>query len=104
MTHPFANARSRNYHAALVSKMARVLGVDLTQARETRTLPDDQWRDAVLRCTQCAQPADCQTWLSDHDEPSSDPAHTPHAPGYCENRQFLKRLAQTQHDSDMSNL
>lgn len=83
--------KTLNRHAALMNRMAQVLGVDLTGAMETRHLSGEDWRAAVIRCTSCSDPAGCQHWLADHD--AQDGAARPSAaPDYCNNRLMMARL------------
>jgi len=83
-----------NRHAALMNRMAQVLGVDLTEAMAQGQLSGEEWREAVVRCTGCDDPTACIHWLADHDAPEDHGgAATAHeAPGYCNNRLMMARL------------
>ncbi|AMY68436.1 DUF6455 family protein [Frigidibacter mobilis] len=90
-------ARTLNRHAALVSRMAETLGLDLTQATREGRLSADAWRDAVLACTGCADPGDCMIWLADRHEAGAEAP-----PDYCRNAGLMAELARvaTQEVSD----
>ncbi|MGD9918157.1 MAG: DUF6455 family protein [Paenirhodobacter sp.] len=86
--------KTLNRHAALMNRMAQVLGVDLTEAMAKRHLSGDEWREAVIRCTSCCDPESCQHWLADHDAPEAHDgeATAEVAPEYCNNRLMMARL------------
>ena len=73
-------------HAALVDRMANALGVDLEEAVLRGDMPVDAVGDAVLRCTGCTNPQNCESWL-----PSSDEKRNA-APGYCRNNELWATL------------
>jgi hypothetical protein len=75
-------------HADLVDRMAGTLGVDLEQAMMEGRMNVDQLGDAVLSCTGCSNPEDCRHWLEGHKGQIAE-----EAPGYCRNRDMLKRLS-----------
>ncbi|WP_126974523.1 DUF6455 family protein [Frigidibacter oleivorans] len=81
--------RKLNEHAGLVSQMARTLGIDLMQAMVDGRLTAEDWRDAVMACTGCAEPGDCHRWLAERQETG---AAAP--PAYCRNGDLMGRLAQ----------
>ncbi|MBW0156689.1 DUF6455 family protein [Sedimentimonas flavescens] len=83
-----------NRHAALMNRMAEVMGVDLTDAMAKSVLSGTEWRDAVVRCTGCSDPEGCLHWLSQQDAPEDhDGAATAGAaPGFCNNRLLMGRL------------
>lgn len=56
-------SRTLHRHAALVSRMAETLGLDLTDALAHGVLTGEQWREAVLRCTGCDDPDACLSWM-----------------------------------------
>lgn len=89
-------ARTLNRHAALMNRMAQVLGVDLTEAMAQNLLSGEDWRGAVVRCTGCSDPEGCQHWLAAHDAPEDhDGAATAEAaPHFCNNRLMMARLAE----------
>lgn len=72
-------------HATLVDDMASKLGVDLQERALDGSLSVDELSDAVLRCTQCSNPAHCEGWLSARDSVSE-------TPDYCRNTELLKQL------------
>lgn len=73
-------------HADLVDRMAGAVGVDLEQAMMEGRLTADQLGDAVLSCTGCSKPGECNHWLEGQD------ATAPEAPDYCRNSDMFKRL------------
>lgn len=85
--------KTLNRHAALVNRMAQVLGVDLTEAMGKGKLSGEDWREAVVRCTGCTAPETCTVWLSERPAPEDieGPAAAA-APHYCNNRLMLARL------------
>ncbi|MDF2141580.1 DUF6455 family protein [Paenirhodobacter sp. CAU 1674] len=83
-------ARTLNRHAALMNRMAEVLGVDLTEAMAKGQLSGEGWREAVVRCTSCDDPTACQHWLAGHDGDEG----AAEAPDYCNNRLMMARLRQ----------
>lgn len=86
--------KTLNRHAALMNRMAQVLGVDLTEAMAMRHLSGEQWREAVVRCTNCDAPAACLHWLSEQTAPEEHPgtASAAGAPDYCNNKVMMARL------------
>jgi len=85
--------KTLNRHAALVNRMAQVLGVDLTEAMSKGKLSGEDWCEAVVRCTGCTAPETCMAWLSERPAPEDieGPAAEA-APHYCNNRLMLARL------------
>ncbi|TDK41242.1 DUF6455 family protein [Antarcticimicrobium luteum] len=73
------------HHAALLDRMAGALGIDLEEAALSGRLTVDEISDAVLRCTGCAGPAHCTSWLAMRVGARA-------APGYCRNRDLMARL------------
>lgn len=73
-------------HTALLHRMAAALGVDLEDAALNRDVDMSQIADAVLRCTECSNPAHCSLWLDDHPDGAAD------TPGYCRNRALIRDL------------
>ena len=71
-------------HADLVSGMAARTGTDLGDALIEGRLTPDRLRAAVLRCTACAAPGDCERHLA------SDGTDVP---GYCRNAGLFAALA-----------
>ncbi|WP_343116740.1 DUF6455 family protein [Ostreiculturibacter nitratireducens] len=80
-------AKAINRHAALMNRMGEELGLYLNEALADGTLPVETWRGAVVRCTGCSDPEDCQRWLADHAETGAE-----EAPGYCRNRGLMESL------------
>ncbi|MFT4151023.1 MAG: DUF6455 family protein [Paracoccaceae bacterium] len=69
----------------LTRGMARVLGVDLTDAVVEGWLSRPELGAMVDRCGACPHEARCLDWLSRH-------VSAPALPGYCRNRQALEAL------------
>lgn len=85
--------KTLNRHAALVNRMAQVLGVDLTEAMGRGKLSGEDWREAVVRCTGCTAPEACTVWLSERPAPEdAEGVAASAAPHYCNNRLMLARL------------
>lgn len=82
------DARTLNRHAALVSRMAETLGLDLTQVMREGRLQSEAWRDAVLDCTCCTAPEACMAWLAERHETGAEAP-----PDYCRNAGLMARLA-----------
>ena len=82
------NRETLKRHAALVDRMAEARGLDLEEEilRGRMTLSDLD--DAVLRCTGCAEPGNCEHWLAGRDRtaPAED------TPDYCRNRDLFAGL------------
>ena len=51
-------------HAALVDRMANARGVDLEEEILRGNLSNPDLDDAVLACTGCTDPGNCETWLA----------------------------------------
>jgi len=85
-----SKARNLNRHAAMMNRMAQVMRVDLSAEMAQGRVSGEDWKDALVRCTGCAQPEACTLWLSEHDP--EDEALLIEPPHYCENRLMLKRL------------
>ncbi|QGX99177.1 hypothetical protein EI983_13235 [Roseovarius faecimaris] len=73
-------------HADLVDRMANTLGVDLEEVMMEGRMTMDQLGDAVLSCTGCSCPGDCETWLAARQGSADE------APDYCRNADMLVRL------------
>jgi len=73
-------------HARLVDQMADALGVDVEEKVMSGLLDPEEVVDAVLRCTACTNPEDCEQWLETQDRPVED------TPDYCRNTQLLREL------------
>lgn len=71
-------------HADLLGRMAASRGVDLCEQAVAGELSMDEMAEAVLRCTGCGQPDQCNDWLADA---------TGTLPDYCRNRALLHRLS-----------
>lgn len=72
-------------HAALVDRMAQTVGVDLEEAVLQGTARFDDLAEAVLRCTQCSDPAHCAEWLEEDRQRDATPA-------YCRNKDLFAAL------------
>lgn len=73
-------------HAALLDNMANTLGIDLEEAAICGAFPMDEIPEAVLQCTQCANPEKCTRWMEQH------PDGAELTPNYCRNREVLQAL------------
>ena len=73
-------------HAALVDHMATAQGVDLEEQIMRGRMTVTELEDAVLRCTACTNPDDCQHWLAN---PTNEGAA---APDYCRNAEMFSDL------------
>ncbi len=73
-------------HARLVDRMATALGIDLEEAGMRGDLPTSELTDAVLRCTGCADPEQCERWLDEHAQGAED------TPGQCRNSDLFRQL------------
>ena len=86
--------RTLNRHAALMNRMAETLGIDLEEALRRGKISSAEWRDALVDCVGCDDPASCVHWLAEHGAPEDrlkQPAEE-HAPGFCNNRLMMDRL------------
>jgi hypothetical protein len=77
--------KSLRLHAGLVDDMANILDVDLEEATIRGDVSLDQLSEAVLRCTDCPNPDNCQTLLAQ----ASSLSRTPE---YCRNKDLLHKL------------
>jgi hypothetical protein len=79
-------------HAALVDRMASAVGLDLEEAVLRGSLPADELPELVLRCTGCANPGGCETFLT---TPAAQKGAVPVAdiPYYCRNAGVFDDLA-----------
>ncbi|WP_339109973.1 DUF6455 family protein [Thioclava sp. GXIMD4216] len=84
--------RTLNKHAALVSRMGDVVGVDFTQAKAKGLMSDTGWSETVTRCTKCANPQACQGFLAAQEAPEDREGVVAQAPDYCNNRLLMSRL------------
>ncbi|MDF1802980.1 DUF6455 family protein [Thalassovita sp.] len=73
-------------HARLVDHMADALGVDIEEKVMAGLLDPEEVADAVLRCTACTNPDDCEHWLETQDRPVKE------TPDYCRNAELLREL------------
>jgi hypothetical protein len=73
-------------HAALMAKMATILGTDLDDAELRGDLPPEMRDDMLSACAGCAEPGNCARWLA-------RTAQAEAAPDYCRNRDILHSLA-----------
>ncbi|MFD2174487.1 DUF6455 family protein [Rhodobacter lacus] len=86
--------KTLNRHAALMNRMAQVLGINLTERMIAGKISGEEWREAVVRCTNCSDPGECMHWLAEHAEAGTDPNAPPiaAAPSYCTNKMMMARL------------
>lgn len=74
-------------HARLVEHMADALGVDLVENLMEGVLTPEELDAAVLSCTGCPNPEDCDHWLETHDDGRAE-----ETPDYCRNAQLFREL------------
>ena len=60
-------------HFFLTRSVARVLGVNLTDAMRDGQLSPDRYAKIVTRCRGCTKPEACQTWLATRDSAPDGP-------------------------------
>ena len=75
-------------HAGLVDQMANTLGLDLEEAMFEGRMDTEDVSDAVLSCTGCAHPDECENWLNKQTG-SGGPAVPPQ---WCRNADLFERL------------
>ena len=80
------SASTLKRHANLVDRMANHLGIDLEESALRGRLTISEIDDAVLRCTGCTRPCDCQLLL----DTSTSPAEA--APDFCRNADMFGAL------------
>lgn len=80
------------HHAALIDRMANTLGIDLEEEVLRGSMPADELPDAVLRCSGCTNPADCDSWLTRNEKGEQAAQATP---GYCRNADLFRDLRKT---------
>ena len=73
-------------HAQLVDRMASALGIDLEEAGMRGDLSPSELSDAVLRCTGCSDPDQCERWLDEHEQGADE------TPGGCRNSDLFRQL------------
>ncbi|SHM09478.1 hypothetical protein SAMN05443432_104386 [Roseovarius litoreus] len=78
-------------HAALVDRMANTVGIDLEEKLMAGMLDVDTIGDAVLNCTGCSSPGDCERWLDAHSHGADAP------PSICRNTELFERLQAGKH-------
>ncbi len=79
-------AKDFKRHAGLVDQMAGALGVDLEEQMMRGRLSFAGLEDAVLACTGCHKPGDCEHWIATRD------GITAATPGYCRNADLFRDL------------
>ncbi|NDV54040.1 DUF6455 family protein [Salipiger sp. PrR003] len=79
-------AKDFKRHAGLVDQMAGALGVDLEEQMMRGRLSFAGLEDAVLACTGCHKPGDCEHWLATRDGIAAA------TPGYCRNADLFRDL------------
>lgn len=96
--------KTLNRHAALMNRMAQVLGINLTERMLLGKISGDEWRAAVVRCTNCSEPGECLHWLAEHAEAGTDPNAPPisEAPPYCSNKMMMARLRRQITEEDLA--
>ncbi|WP_272944413.1 DUF6455 family protein [Thioclava atlantica] len=82
-------ARNLNRHAAMLNRMAELVGADLTRAMVSGRLSGEAWKEALIRCTGCKEQKACMIWLAEHDGQAGAGIEPPQ---YCENRLTTCRL------------
>ena len=84
--------KTLNRHAALMNRMAQAVGLNLTEMMLQGKLDGDDWRAAVVRCSDCPEPTECLHWLSEHDDASGRATPAAEVPDYCTKREMMARL------------
>lgn len=84
--------KTLNRHAALMNRMAQALGINLTEMMLQGKLGGDEWREAVVRCANCPEPAECLHWLTERGEDPGRSRPAASAPDYCTNREMMAQL------------
>lgn len=79
------NRATLKRHATLVDQMATTLDIDLEESTLRGALPIEDLTDMVLRCTGCANPEACESWLA-------RTAKADQPPSYCRNTAELTAL------------
>jgi hypothetical protein len=74
-------------HNRLMGRMADRLGVDLGDALVDGRLGEPDLRRMMFSCLACREPGACRQFLDDKE------ADTVVAPGFCNNREVMNRLA-----------
>ncbi len=82
------NRTTLRRHADLVDRMANAQGIDLEEQMLRGHLSTSELEDAVLRCTGCSKPCDCDDWLSRQGDNADA------APSYCRNGALFAGLKQ----------
>ena len=77
-------------HANLVTRMANILGIDLSKAMTRNPQIAQDWRATVVNCTRCSAPETCATWLAAQE---AQAGQAPRPPSFCRNSAYLERLA-----------
>lgn len=95
-------SRTLNRHAALMNRMAETLGIDLEEALRRGKISSTEWRDALVDCVGCDDPASCASWLNEHAASEDRLTALPEeeAPHYCNNRLMLDRLRNALADAE----
>ncbi len=73
-------------HASLVDRMATTRGIDLQDKALAGEVSFDDISEAVLKCTQCSNPANCSRWLDQRSRSAT-------GPDYCQNSELFDALA-----------
>ncbi|MDA7423812.1 DUF6455 family protein [Thalassococcus lentus] len=73
-------------HAGLVDAMAEAQGLDLEEQMLRGKLSFSELEDAVLACTGCAEPCQCEKWLNELDGKAAE------TPIYCRNASLFSDL------------
>ena len=71
-------------HARLMDRMADRNGADLDLALQSGRITPEKLRAAILSCTACTNPEDCEHRLETGEEG---------VPDYCRNADLIKRVA-----------
>lgn len=79
------NSKQMKHHEQLVARMAETLGLDLDEEVMKAHLSEEDVQDAVLSCTGCTQPHECDHWLAAHHDVGE-------TPDYCRNTALFHRL------------
>ena len=74
-------------HAELMNRMADTVGADFSRAIVSGAMSGEQYRQAILSCTNCSHPEECASWLE------ANPGGAEQTPEYCRNAGLFDRLA-----------
>lgn len=80
------NTKTLRRHAGLVDQMSNALDIDLEEKALQGKISISEIDDAVLRCTGCSHPNDCEHWLATRESVEDK------TPSYCRNSDLFAVL------------